>query len=88
VTRPAAATSPALPLARLRWSPYAVLFGVALTGLAALAVVTTSRPTSASRDADRAPAATLAVLPLANLTGDASMDAFVDGLTDAQKLDR
>ncbi len=75
-------SAPEAPPFRGPWSFYAVLFAVALAGLAGLAVATTARPTSAALDRNRTPAATLAVLPLTNLTGDASMDAFVDGLTD------
>lgn len=76
------AVAPPVVSARVPWPLYALLIGAALAGLAGLGVATTARPTSAAVDGNTAPAATLAVLPLANLTGDASMDPFVDGLTD------
>ncbi len=84
VTSVSAATTGAPPTAstHVRWPIFGILLGVALTALAGLGVATTARPSSAALDGTLAPAATLAVLPLANLTGDATMDPFVDGLTD------
>jgi TolB-like protein/DNA-binding winged helix-turn-helix (wHTH) protein len=69
---------PPLPRRRTRW-PAAAAAAAVLATLIALVPALRRRASAV----DRAPIRSLAVLPLANLTGDPAQDYFSDGMTDA-----
>ena len=84
---PPAATVPALPRATppesRRWSPVASLLMVALVALAGFAVSSMSRAMPAFLGLLPGDAtATVAVLPVTNLTQDPAIDPFIDVLSD------
>jgi TolB-like protein/DNA-binding winged helix-turn-helix (wHTH) protein/Tfp pilus assembly protein PilF len=81
VAPPAAAAS--TPVSPPRTGHRRAAWAVGAAAAAALVAVLIAFAPSFRRDADRVPIRSLAVLPLANLTGDPAQEYFSDGMTDA-----
>ena len=85
VDAPAATRPPAAATSAARWKSPAgwIAASVAVMGLVAAAIALGPARWRTTGPADRTPMGLLAVLPLANLTGDPAQEYFSDGMTDA-----